>query len=199
MKLLDYLRDKRFDSIPIEEIDTELKEIFGATISPLVIDSVGFSRTTSTLGITHFVYQMARAQEIIEAVLNETDVIDFSFKADNCFAHFKHPDSALRAAMLVRQAVQEAEIPLVNDEIYGLSMGIGYGEMLSSGGSDGYYGDEMNLAAKLGEDTGKRDDILLTQDAKRALSNLRRNEVHLLKETVLVSGLEIPFYRLCDD
>jgi class 3 adenylate cyclase len=144
------LRDKRFDSIPIEEIDTELKEIFGATISPLVIDSVGFSRTTSTLGITHFVYQMARAQEIIEAVLNETDVIDFSFKADNCFAHFKHPDSALRAAMLVRQAVQEAEIPLVNDEIYGLSMGIGYGEMLSSGGSDGYYGDQMNLAAKFG-------------------------------------------------
>ena len=62
MKLLDYLRDKMFDSIPIEEIDTELKEIFGATISPLVIDSVGFSRTTSTLGITHFVYQMARAQ-----------------------------------------------------------------------------------------------------------------------------------------
>lgn len=195
MKLLDYLRDKRFDSIPIEEIDTELKEIFGATISPLVIDSVGFSRTTSTLGITHFVYQMARAQEIIEAVLNETDVIDFSFKADNCFAHFKHPDSALRAAMLVRQAVQEAEIPLVNDEIYGLSMGIGYGEMLSSGGSDGYYGDQMNLAAKLGEDTGKRDDILLTEDAKRALTS--RHE--FISHVISVSGLQIPYYKLCEN
>ena len=136
---------------------------------------------------------MAKAQEIIEAVLNETDVIDFSFKADNCCAHFKHPDSALRAAMLIRKAVQEAEIPLVNDEIYGLSMGIGYGEMLFSGCSDGYYGDEMNLAAKLGEDTGKRDDILLTEDAKRALTSTHE----FISHVVSVSGLQIPYYKLC--
>ena len=194
MKLIDYLRDKRFDSIPIEEIDTELKEIFGATISPLVIDSVGFSRTTSILGITHFVYQMAKAQEIIETVLNETDVIDFSFKADNCFAHFKHPDCALQAALQIRRAVQEAEIPLVNDEIYGLSMGIGYGEMLFSGGSDGYYGNEMNLAAKLGEDTGKRDDILLTEDAQRALTSTHK----FMSNVVSVSGVQIPYYKLCE-
>jgi class 3 adenylate cyclase len=199
MKFLEYLRQQHDANLPIDVFEQEAWDLYGAKISPLVIDSVGFSRTTSQMGITHFVYQMAKAQEIMEAILNETDVMDFSFKADNCFAHFKHPDSALQAALLIRKAVQEAEIPLVNDEIYGLSMGIGYGEMLFSGGSDGYYGNEMNLAAKLGEDTGERDDILLTEDAKQSLSNLRRNEVHLLKETVLVSGLEIPFYRLCDD
>ena len=195
MKLLAYLRDKRFDSMPLDEIASELKEIYGATVSPLVIDSVGFSRTTSTMGITHFVYKMAKAQEIMEAILNDTDAIDFSFKADNCFAHFKHPDSALRAALLIRKAVQEAKIPLVNDEIYGLSMGIGYGEMLFSGGSDGYYGNEMNLAAKLGEDTGKRDDILLTEDAKRALTN----EHEFISHEVTVSGLQIPYYELCEN
>lgn len=199
MKLLEYLRQQHDANLPIDVFEQEAWDLYGAKISPLVIDSVGFSRTTSQMGITHFVYQMAKAQEIMEAVLNETDVIDFSFKADNCFAHFKHPDSALQAALLIRKAVKEAEIPLVNDEIYGLSMGIGYGEMLFSGGADGYYGDEMNLAAKLGEDTGKRDDILVTEEAKQSLSNLHLNEIDFAKETVFVSGLEIPFYRLCDD
>ncbi len=193
MNLLAYLKDTRFNSIPIEEIDRELKEIFGATISPLVIDSVGFSRTTAQMGITHFVCQMAKARDIVEMVLDETDVISFSFTADNCFAYFEHPDSSLQAAMLIRKAVQEAKIPLVNDEIYGLSMGIGYGEMLFSGGSDGYYGDEMNLAAKLGEDTGERDDILLTEEAKRALTSTQEFMSHV----VTVSGLQIPYYKLC--
>ena len=199
MKFLEYLRQQHDANLPIDVFEQEAWDLYGAKISPLVIDSVGFSRTTSQMGITHFVYQMAKAREIMEAILNETDVIDFSFKADNCFAHFKHPDPALQAALLIRKAVQEAEIPLVDDEIYGLSMGIGYGEMLFSGGSDGYYGDEMNLAAKLGEDTGERDDILLTEDAKQSLSNLHHNEIDFVKETVSLSGLEIPFYRLRDD
>ena len=92
MKFLEYLRQQHDANLPIDVFEQEAWDLYGAKISPLVIDSVGFSRTTSQMGITHFVYQMAKAQEIMEAVLNETDVIDFSFKADNCFAHFKHPD-----------------------------------------------------------------------------------------------------------
>jgi len=193
VNLLAYLKNARLNSIPIEEIDRELKEIFGAIISPLVIDSVGFSRTTAQMGITHFVCQMAKARDIVETVLDATDVISFSFAADNCFAYFEHPDSSLQAALLIRKAVQGAKIPLLNDEIYGLSMGIGYGEMLFSGGSDGYYGDEMNLAAKLGEDTGERDDILLTENAKQALTNTHE----FIPQLVTVSGLTIPYYKLC--
>ena len=67
--------------------------------------------------------------------------------------------------------------------------------MLCSGGWDGYYGYEMNRAAKLGEGTGKRDDILLTQDAKRALTSTYEFISHELS----VSGLQISYYKLCEN
>ena len=67
--------------------------------------------------------------------------------------------------------------------------------MLCSGGSDGYYGDEMNLAAKLGEDMDKRDDILLTEGAKRALTST----YEFISHEVSVSGLQISYYKLCEN
>ena len=45
---------------------------FGVDIAPLVIDSVGFTRTTQTEGIVHFLTQLARARSITEQALRST-------------------------------------------------------------------------------------------------------------------------------
>ena len=42
-------------------------------------------------------------------------------------------------------------------------MGIGFGTLLSAGAEDGFFGDEMNIASKLGEDLASRDDIFLVR------------------------------------
>lgn len=53
------------------------------------------------------------------------------------------------------------------DEVYA-SFVIGYGSLLVIGGDD-VYGDEMNLACKLGEDLAERGEVLLTQAAFEGL------------------------------
>ena len=60
-------------------------------------------------------------------------------------------------------------------------------------GSDDVYGDEMNLACKLGGELGQRGEFLLTARAHEALGETERLFQALEFET---SGVAIPAYRL---
>ena len=61
-------------------------------------------------------------------------------------AFFTSAEDALVAGMNVRHAINRAALPLTGDENYGVSMGIGFGRLLSAGPKDGYFGDEMNTS-----------------------------------------------------
>jgi class 3 adenylate cyclase len=52
-----------------------------------------------------------------------------------------------------------------------LCVGIGYGPILRIGDSD-VYGNQVNAASKLGEDTAKARDILITRAAMDAISDV---------------------------
>tara|TARA_B100001057_G_scaffold411635_1_gene427360 strand:+ start:271 stop:858 length:588 start_codon:yes stop_codon:yes gene_type:complete len=174
--------------------EADVWDQFGVEIAPLVIDSVGFTRTTQTEGIVHFVTQLARARLITEQVLGQANPISFVFHADNCFAFFTSAEDALIAGMNVRGAINHAALPLTGDEKYGVSMGIGFGRLLSAGHNDGYFGDEMNVASKLGEDLGSRDDIFLSESAHAALSS--KDQYCFEQFLGHVSGAEFTYYRL---
>lgn len=174
--------------------EADVWDQFGVEIAPLVIDSVGFTRATQAEGIVHFLTQLAKARKVTEQALQHTNPISFVFHADNCFAFFSSADDALAAAMKIRNAINGAALPLTGDENFGVSMGIGFGRLLSAGSEDGYFGDEMNIASKLGEDLGSRDDIFLSQSAQEAL--LSKDEFHLEKLRGQVSGAEFTYYRV---
>ena len=59
---------------------------------------------------------------------------------------------------------------------------------------NGYFGDEINLASKLGEDIGSRDDILLTQAAYASLEEVDAYSFQELRESV--SGVDLKFYSV---
>lgn len=194
MSLMNFLLDhgEAGTGLPAEE--SAVWDRFGVEIAPLVIDSVGFTRTTQAEGIVHFLTQLAKARKVTEQALQHTNPISFVFHADNCFAFFSSADDALAAAMKIRDAINSAALPLTGDENFGVSMGIGFGRLLSAGSEDGYFGDEMNIASKLGEDLGSRDDIFLSQSAQDAL--LSKDEFHLEKLLGQVSGAEFTYYRV---
>ena len=73
-------------------------------------------------------------------------------------------------------------------------MGIGFGRLLSAGVKDGYFGDEMNVASKLGEDLGSRDDIFLSEAAHATL--LSKDQYGFDPFLGHVSGAEFTYYRL---
>ena len=174
--------------------EADVWDQFGVDIAPLVIDSVGFTRATQTEGIVHFLMQLAKARLITEQVLGKANPISFVFHADNCFAFFTSAEDALIAGMNIRDAINHAALPLTGDEKYGVSMGIGFGRLLSAGPQDGYFGDEMNVASKLGEDLGSRDDIFLSEAAHATL--LSRDQYGFEQFLGQVSGAEFTYYRL---
>ena len=174
--------------------EADVWDQFGVEIAPLVIDSVGFTRTTQTEGIVHFLTQLAHARSVTEEVLRQASPVSYVFHADNCFAFFESADEALVAGTCVRDAINAAALPLTGDENYGVSMGIGFGTLLSAGAKDGFFGDEMNIASKLGEDLGSRDDIFLSEAAHAALGSENQ---HVFEQFLgQVSGAEFTYYRL---
>lgn len=193
MNLMDFLIDQGDTSTNEAAESGAVWEQFGVDIAPLVIDSVGFTRTTQAEGIVHFLTQLAKARRVTEQVLDQMNPISFSFHADNCFAFFESADDAFRAGVGIRDAINLAALPLTGDENFGVSMGIGFGRLLSAGSKDGYFGDEMNIASKLGEDLGGRDDIFLSHGAHSALS--LKGQFSFVELRGQVSGAEFTYYR----
>ena len=57
--------------------EADVWDQFGVDIAPLVIDSVGFTRTTQTEGIVHFLTQLAKARLITEQALHPSNPVSF--------------------------------------------------------------------------------------------------------------------------
>ena len=103
-------------------------------------------------------------------------------------------EDALVAGTNVRDNINAAALPLTGDENYGVSMSIGFGTLLSAGAKDGFFGDEMNIASKLGEALGSRDDIFLSEAAHAALGSENQ---HVFEQFLgQVSDAEFTYCRL---
>ena len=71
-----------------------------------------------------------------------------------------------------------------------VGIGLGFGPLLMVGDHDA-YGNEMNLASKLGEDLAQAGDILLTEAAYQRAG---RKKAALAKHGARVSGLRLNYY-----
>jgi class 3 adenylate cyclase len=70
-----------------------------------------------------------------------------------------------------------------------LCIGIGFGRILQL--DDDAFGDEVNLAYKLGEDIAKGREILITASAAERTSAQMEGPLH-----TTIGGLDIPYFRL---
>ena len=194
MDLISYLLDNSERGLDENTLKTNAWDHFGVEVAALVIDSVGFTRTTQAKGIVYFLTQLAKSRKIINQVMDKYKPISYTFHADNCYAFFRDVNLAFNAAIELQKMTQTASIPLVGDEYFGLSIGIGFGRLLKAGTHEHYFGDEMNIASKLGEDTGSRDDILLSDNAYNSLS--KKKNFLFKMHTSSISGVKFKYHQL---
>jgi adenylate cyclase len=184
----------RYNSHPQEreQIIREIEERFLRPTAVLVIDTCGFSRSVRSTGIVAFLALLERLTDIVRPDVERCDGCILYSEADNIFITFPHPDAALRCAVEIRRDVRVENDRFPDDEHVYVSMGIGYGELLVVA-EETVYGDEMNLACKLGEDLAEESDVLLTPAAYGALGahDHRFEAVHFS-----ISGLSLTAYRL---
>jgi class 3 adenylate cyclase len=176
-----------------ERILAEVDERFRRDVAVLVLDACGFSRTVKGHGIVHFLALLERLERLIRPCIDEQHGRILRREADNLYAVFDTADHALAAARLIQRDVRAANEALPEDEEAGVSIGIGYGELLLVGPDDA-WGDEMNLASKLGEDLADCHEILITAAAREALREV--GDLVLTERDFEVSGIALPAFHV---
>ncbi len=169
---------------------------FGQTCAVLVLDSTGFSRTTQQRGIVYFLSLVAKMREIGGRIFSGCGATGFRAEADNLFAEFPTADQALTAAFEMHCQLEESGLMLLESEPFTVCIGIGYGRLLLSR-TEGMFGDEMNLASKLGEDTATGGQTLLTEAAYSALQS--KDHLTATRQMITIAGVALPYFEVAPD
>ena len=104
---------------------------------------------------------------------------------------FDRVEDAIEASREISRRLESANVILPSDKELYASVGIGHGEILNIG-NEAIYGNEVNLASKLGEDIGGLGDVLLTANAYDKV----KADVKCEQRKVSVSGLEFNYYAV---
>ncbi|HEX5756398.1 MAG TPA: adenylate/guanylate cyclase domain-containing protein [Arenimonas sp.] len=148
-------------------IDRRIWDLFGETWAVMYTDLSGFSRSVEAFGIIHFLQIILEQKRILLPIVAQHDGILVKAEADSFLILFRRPERALSCAVEMQRACERHNRRRAPEEQVLLCVGIGYGEVLRIGDTD-VFGREVNAASKLGEDTAKSYEILLTRAAREA-------------------------------
>jgi class 3 adenylate cyclase len=180
----------------LADIDREIWEEFGETHAAWVLDMCGFSRLTMRYGITHFLAMIHRLQGIVRPIIARQRGRVVKTDADNVFAVFDGVLPAVTAARDVQEQLGTANAFLPEDWDLHASIGIGWGELLIIERDD-FYGNELNLASKLGEDIAGPGETLLTEAAHaRCIDEGPKVTMSFDRREVVVSKMTLKAYAL---
>lgn len=176
-----------------KRIETELWEEFGRELAVFVLDMSGFSLLTRKYGIVHYLSMVKRMQLTTEPIVRSYGGSMIKYEADNCFAVFPDPLSAVNAALAMQHAFEASNLMTSDDlDIY-ISCGIDYGKILVIEGED-CFGDAVNRASKLGEDVAAAREVLITKEAMDRIPP--EAGINAREMTVSISGINITAYSI---
>ena len=191
--LFETIRELLAENKDFPAMRKELWQRFGGRCATLVLDCCKFTRVTQEEGIVHFLVCLLKLNDILKPIFEKYNCLSYRSEEDNIYAEFKTPDRALAASLEANQAVKSARLMLNDNEPFQICIGIGYGDVLCTQ-NEGVFGDEMNLASKLGEDIAGGEEILLTEAAFAGIDHKYKNGFQ--RKSITISGVMISYYSL---
>jgi adenylate cyclase len=167
----------------IKEIDRRVWDLFGETWAIVFTDLSGFSRQVEAFGILHFLQIIHEHKILLDPVIARHDGILIKQEADSLMMIFRRAQSAMDCAIEMQHTLQELNKTRPPETAVLLCVGIGYGPLLRIGDLD-VYGNQVNAASKLGEDTAKANEILITRAARDALTRTDGLSFEVLTEKI---------------
>ena len=174
------------------DVDARIDAMFGDTLAVMVMDMSGFSRQTVRYGINHFLAKIHRLHSIALPVIEQHGGEVIKVEADNVYAVFEDVPPAVAAAAETTVRLEAANSMLPEELDMHAEFGVGYGHVLIVEDDD-FYGTEVNLASKLGEDVAHGGEILLTEAACKRLTAAGPGGCEPIE--MAVSGLNLTAYR----
>src|SRR6266540_440863 len=173
------------------QIEEVLWDDYGAEYAVFVLDMSGFSLLTRKYGIVHYLSMVRRMQLTTEPIVKSYGGFMIKYEADNCFAVFPDPLSAVNAAIAMQHAFGAANLLTSDDLDIHIACGIDFGKILIIGHED-CFGDPVNRASKIGEDIAAAGEVLITREAMNmipASADIKAREIVLS-----ISGITIPAF-----
>jgi class 3 adenylate cyclase len=172
-----------------DELAAAIDHRFGCDAAILTLDMSGFSRTTRQRGIVAFLLMIQRMKQLAGPAITVEGGEVVKAEADNLYCLFPDVPQALRAAGAILRQLDEANLAFAADRCIYAAIGIGFGRILHIPGED-LFGDQVNLACKLGEDVAQQGEVLLTAAAAERVPGAA-----LQQQAVVISGLDVPYRR----
>jgi class 3 adenylate cyclase len=172
------------------EIARNIEDTFGQRKAVLTLDMSGFSRMTQQSGIIPFLLMIHQMQLICRPCIQEHGGTVIKGEADNLFCLFDTVADAVKAGQEIITRLNSVNMILPADRQLYVAIGIGYGNILNIGNED-IFGDEMNLACKLGEDIAEKGEILLTTAARAELNG---SNIATREGSISISGIALNYY-----
>lgn len=163
-------------------IDAEIWRLFGEEWCVMFTDLVGFSRLVAEFGIVHFLQTIYESERLLFPVLVKHGGFLLKTEGDSMMVLFKDPQHAVACSVEMQAVLQQYNLSKENKEKVLICIGLGFGNMLRVGDDD-VYGAEVNAASKLGEDTAKQGEILVTQAVMQRCASLPNIDFTLLENT----------------
>jgi class 3 adenylate cyclase len=167
LRLWKLIEERTRPAADVERIDERIWDLFGETWAVLFTDLSGFSRQVATFGIIHFLQIIFEQKRILLPIAGHHDGILVKVEADSLLVIFKRASRALECAIEMQRASREYNRTRTPEEQVLLCVGIGFGRILRIGDTD-VFGQEVNAASKLGEDTARANEILVTSAVRAA-------------------------------
>jgi adenylate cyclase len=173
------------------ELEAQIERDFTEQRAVFVLDMSGFSRTTQAHGVVSFLLMIHQMRLLASPVVRARGGRLVKAEADNLYCLFETVEAAVAAAREIVRRLETVNVLLPATRRLYASIGIGFGEVLAPAEED-LFGDEVNLASKLGEDVAGEGVVLLTEAARAELpENLDARE-----ERVSISGLVLKYFQL---
>jgi adenylate cyclase len=176
-----------------KNIEETLWREYGAEYAVFVLDMSGFSLLTRKHGIVHYLSLVRRMQMTTEPIVISYGGFMIKYEADNCFAAFPDPQSAVNAGIAMQHAFASSNLLTSDDLDIHIAIGIDHGKVLVIGHED-CFGDPVNRASKMGEDIAAAGEILITKEAMDLIP--REAGIKGRGINVSMSGMSIPAYAI---
>jgi len=150
-------------------IDERIWELFGEEWSVMYTDLAGFSRNVAEFGIIHFLQVIHESKKLLIPVIESHNGVLLKTEGDSMLIIFRNPANAMECAVRMQDACRKYNVGVADSEKVLLCVGIGSGKVLRIGDAD-VFGAEVNAACKLGEDTAKAWEILVTEPLHNAVT-----------------------------
>lgn len=153
------------------KIDERIWDLFGEEWCVMFTDLSGFSRNVAKFGIIHFLQTIHESERLLIPVIEDWDGILLKVEGDSFLVIFRNVAKALQASIAMQRTLSSYNAEKPDEEKVLLCVGLGFGRILRIGDAD-VFGAEVNAASKLGEDTAKAWEILVTDGVKRRCGDL---------------------------